>query len=95
MIKLKNNEKVRIEIRFDAVDDKDMIDFIDNNGSTRAGFIKQVLKMYKNKTETMIPATSDIQNSLKNNDDKISSTQEKRKKLSTLSDTSFSSKDFE
>lgn len=42
------NKKVRIELQYDPEKDKDIIDFIDENGSTRAGFIKQVLKMYKN-----------------------------------------------
>ncbi len=51
-----SNEKIRIEIRFDPEKDKDIIDFIDENGSTRAGFIKQVLKMYKNESDKMLVA---------------------------------------
>lgn len=49
------DEKVRIETRFDAIKDKEIIDFIDNNGSTRAGFIKQIIKMYKNQIEGVTP----------------------------------------
>lgn len=45
------DKKVRIEIRYDEEKDKDMIDFIDEYGSTRAGFIKQVLRLYKHKIE--------------------------------------------
>lgn len=86
------SKKVRIEIRFDEVDDKDMIDFIDKFGSTRAGFIKQVLKVYKSNMENMKASTpDDIEPEVnkktitKNND---------KKKLSTKNDISFSSKDF-
>lgn len=40
--------KIRIELRYDAIKDKDIIDFIDRNGSTRAGFIKSLILQYKN-----------------------------------------------
>lgn len=92
---MKKNEKVRIEIRFDEIKDKDLIDFIDNNGSTRAGFIKQVLKTYKNQMEIMIPNTIDSSKIIKGDEQANKSTQKKKKKLSKINDTSFSTKDFD
>lgn len=85
------NKKTRIEIRFDEIEDKDMIDFIDNNGSTRAGFIKQVLKMYKNQMETTMPDT--VNNNKTENNDEADKKQEKEKPQK-INDVSFSSKDL-
>lgn len=85
------NKKTRIEIRFDEIEDKDMIDFIDNNGSTRAGFIKQVLKMYKNQMETTMPDT--VNNNKTENNDEANKKQEKEKPQK-INDVSFSSKDL-
>lgn len=86
------NKKLRIEIRYDEITDKDMIDFIDKNGSTRAGFIKQVLLMYKNQIESMTLTTfnspvSETKEEKKNLEEKKS----KRK----INDISYSSNDLE
>lgn len=40
--------KERIEIQLDTIKDADLISFIDKNGTTRAGFIKNVLRHYMN-----------------------------------------------
>lgn len=53
------DEKIRIELRFDPVKDKDIIGFIDENGSTRAGFIKQILKLYKNQFDTELTSKNE------------------------------------
>lgn len=47
-----SNKKVRIELQYDPIKDKDIIDFIDRNGSTRAGFIKSLVLQYKNAMES-------------------------------------------
>ena len=44
-------DEIRIELRFDPEKDKDIIDFIDENGSTRAGFIKNILKLCENQLD--------------------------------------------
>jgi len=80
------SKKVRIEIRLDENKDRDMIEFIDKFGSTRAGFIKQVLKMYKNEMET--------QQITKNYNKTINSSNEKKINTRKINDVSFSSKDF-
>ncbi|WP_394463967.1 hypothetical protein [Thalassobacillus sp. B23F22_16] len=86
----------RIELRYDPEKDKDMLDFIDNNGSTRAGFIKHVLKMYKNQMETMIKMPDDSQKAAEsNNEEEKNSFGKRRRKPSNLGNASFSSKDFE
>lgn len=46
-----SNKKVRIELQYDPIKDKDTINFIDKNGSTRAGFIKSLILQYKNAME--------------------------------------------
>jgi hypothetical protein len=90
------SKKVRVEIRFDEEKDKDIIDFMDEYGSTRAGFIKQVLRIYKNQIEgegagvnsatpkQTPPVTTTIENNGK----------DKRKRISRENDISFSSKEF-
>ena len=88
---MKRNKKVRIEIRFDEVEDKEMIRFIDENGSTRAGFIKQILKMYKNQSDKMTINTFSEQ---KSETIKSDNPKKERKSLSNVNDISFSSKDL-
>lgn len=87
------SKKVRIEIRLDEVEDKEMIDFIDKYGSTRAGFIKQVLKVYKNQLEDVssIPTTK---RSVEAETENKNTSNSNRKKISTNNDISFSSKDM-
>lgn len=89
------SKKVRIELRFDEVKDKELIDFIDEYGSTRAGFIKQVLKMYKNQFDetnsskfTALQQSNAVEKSSSNN------TGKKKRKPSSINEISFSSKDF-
>ena len=84
------NKKVRIEIRFDEEKDKEMIDFIDEYGSTRAGFIKQVLKMYKSQVEESKHAAF---NNVPKKELEKEKSKKKKKKLPVI-DISYSSKDF-
>jgi len=88
---MSSNKKERIEIRFDPIKDKDMIEFIDNNGSTRAGFIKQVLIMYKNQIENTAINNSSFNND--NTEDRNNNNEPKKKKANL--GTAFSSKDFQ
>src|SRR5690625_1638129 len=69
-------DEIRIELRFDHEKDKDIIDFIDENGSTRAGFIKNILKLYKNQLDTELTSS-------KNEPDE---NQYETKEVQTLSD---------
>lgn len=85
------SKKVRIEIRFDEVEDKEMIDFIDKYGSTRAGFIKQALKVYKKQIEGSIPT---VDKETVDEPKKEKEYNSKRKKLTTKNDIAFSSKDI-
>jgi len=73
---LKLIDEIRIELRFDHEKDKDIIDFIDENGSTRAGFIKNILKLYKNQLDTELTSS-------KNEPDE---NQYETKEVQTLSD---------
>ena len=71
------DEKIRIELRFDPEKDKDILNFIDEHGSTRPDFIKQVLKLYK--YQFNIGLTSSKNESSEESQDEI-------KKVQTLSD---------
>lgn len=84
---MSNKNKLRIEIRLDKTDDKELIDFIDENGSTRAGFLKHILIMYKNKMESIQVNDNEQAKELDNKKD--------NKKLKKINDVSFSSNDFE
>lgn len=79
------NKKIRIELRFDEIEDKEIIEFIDKYGSTRAGFIKQVLKVYKNQFENI------THEPIKNIENDIS-VEKKTPKKPKINDISFSSK---
>jgi len=90
----KKNE-VRMEIRYDKEKDKEMIDFIDTYGSTRAGFIKQVLKLYKTQVQASNMASMPLpgEGNRKQTHDKLSSKKTNRKKPRL--GESFSSKKFD
>lgn len=79
-------DQIRIEIRYDKVRDKEMIDFIDKYGSTRAGFIKQALNIYKTQVES-----SGTQNT---NDLTNTPAKDNTKKKKPILGDSFSSKDL-
>lgn len=88
-----SKKKVRIELRYDPVADKDIIDFLDKYGSTRAGFIKSIINIYKNQIEEKSVAPEletkkieETQRSEKNN---------KKEKKRPILGEAFSSKDFE
>jgi len=84
---MSNKNKLRIEIRLDKTDDKELIDFIDKNASTRAGFLKHILIMYKNKMESM--------QFNENEQAKEVDSEKDHKKLKRINDVSFSSNDFD
>lgn len=87
-------KKVRIEIQLDPEKDEELIQFIDDNGSTRAGFIKFVLRHYMNTIEGnhgADPLPEDIKQE-KNNELKV---EKKNKKRLPKLGSAFSSNDLE
>ena len=88
----KKNE-VRMEIRYHKEKDKEMIDFIDTYGSTRAGFIKQVLKLYKTQVQASNMASMPLPGEENQTHDKFASKKTSKKKPRL--GESFSSKKFD
>lgn len=79
-------KKERIEIQLDQKKDAKLIQFIDENGTTRAGFIKFVLRHYMNSLQ------GDNLITIKGEEEETNSNL-KNKKVPKLGQ-SFSSKDF-
>ena len=71
------DEKIRIELRFDPEKDKDILNFIDEHGSTRPDFIKQVLKLYKHQFDMELTSSKN---------ESSEESQYEIKKVQTLSD---------
>ncbi|GGJ77617.1 hypothetical protein [Virgibacillus salexigens] len=86
-------EKERIELRLDTEKDADLIEFIDENGTTRAGFVKFVLYHYMNSIQGSNPPTTPKKES-KPNSSSSNKTKKTKKKVPKLGQ-SFSSNDFE
>jgi len=83
-------KKERIEIQLDPEKDADLIHFIDENGTTRAGFIKFVLRHYMNTIKGSNPSLS----SREEKQPHLTSAEPKSKKLAPKLGQAFSSKDF-
>lgn len=81
-------KKERIELQLDIEKDADLIQFIDDNGTTRAGFIKFALRHYMNSFQGIKTTT------LPKQKETPSSKPNKKKKIPKLGQ-SFSSNDFE
>jgi hypothetical protein len=88
-----SSEKIRIELRYDAIKDKDIIDFIDRNGSTRAGFIKSLVLQYKNSIESNRTPFQDSQPYLDQEKSSPKKQEKTERKIPKLGQ-SFSSNDF-
>lgn len=91
-------KKPRVELRFDPEKEGDLLDFIDKNGTTRAGFIKFVIRHYMNAMETRNhqpqsePTKSEPIKEIQKEKTKSQAT--RKKQLPKLGN-SFSTKDFE
>ncbi|HLQ84378.1 MAG TPA: hypothetical protein VK121_11130 [Pseudogracilibacillus sp.] len=81
-------KKERIELQFEPEKDADLLKFIDDNGTTRAGFIKHTLRHYMNSLQGINSAPQ-----LKQETKTQSSTSKPKKKAPKLGN-SFSSNDF-
>lgn len=85
----KKKERVELQFNLSSETEKELLDFIDQNGTTRAGFIKSIVRQYMNTIRGMgkNAPSEPIQQP------QTSKRKEKRKvpKLGS----SFSSKDFE
>lgn len=86
-------KKERIELQLDPEKDADLLQFIDDNGTTRAGYIKFVLRHYMNSLQGVNPPTTPKKES-KPNHSSSSKTKKPKKKVPKLGQ-SFSSNDFE
>lgn len=85
------HKKERIEIQLDPLKDAELIQFIDENGSTRAGFIKFVLRHYMNSFQVDNKPSTFQQSKT---DNTISNQVDKQKKKAPKLGQSFSSNDF-
>lgn len=81
----------RIEVTFNTEKESDleMLNFIDKNGSTRAGFIKTIIRQYMNNMQSL--GTDNVSSE---ETKEMSVTKPNKKQIPKLG-ASFSSKDFE
>jgi len=91
-------KKERIELQLDQEKDKKLIQFIDENGSTRAGFIKFVLRHYMNtikgdQSSNSAPSEEHKEKDQKNESD--SKNEQPKKRKAPKLGGSISSNDFE
>jgi len=82
----KKKERVELQFNLSNQAEKELIEFIDQNGSTRAGFIKSVIRQYMNTMQSMRLTGHAEQQS-------PTETKPKKKRLSNLGQ-SYSSKDM-
>jgi len=84
-------KKERVELQFNMNNEaeKEIIDFVDNNGTTRAGFIKSIIRQYMNAMQSLEQNVT--QQAKKENPVPKKPSKRKIPKLGS----SFSSKDFE
>ena len=78
-------------MRFDREKEGDLLDFIDDNGTTRAGYIKFIIRHYMNSMQTSGQQSPTVP---VNKTEKEEPKPSQKKRLPTLGG-SFSSKDFE
>lgn len=91
-------KKVRTEIQFHAENQKDqeLLAFIDENGTTRAGFIKQVLFHYMNTFKSQEDGENISLPKMEPSAPKSKTQNTKsKKKLPNLNGSSFSSNDLD
>lgn len=87
-------KKVRIELQLDTEKDADLIQFIDDNGSTRAGFIKHTLRHYMNTVQSNKPMAAPKPKPKKETKPSTSKPKKTSKKKAPKLGQSFSSNDF-
>lgn len=57
----RNKNKEKVEILLDKVKDKDILDYMNKHATTRAGFVRQVLKEYVQSKNTPLQQKSVIE----------------------------------
>lgn len=85
----KKKERVELQFNMESDAEKELIDFIDQNGTTRAGFIKSIVRQYMNAMQSL--GQNVTQQPKKENPVFKKPLKKKTPKLGS----SFSSKDFE
>lgn len=83
-------KKERVELQFNMEKEADLLRFIDENGSTRAGFIKTIIRQYMNTMQSL-----GQQNLVQQSKEETTPTKNINKKKVPKLGSSFSSKDFE
>ncbi len=89
-----------MELQFNMEKEADLIQFIDNNGTTRAGFIKSIIRQYMNAMQSIgqqnivQQSTEKISKEEDNKEPTPKKDKKEKKKIPTLG-ASFSSNDFE
>lgn len=83
----KKKERVELQFNLENEAEKELIEFIDQNGTTRAGFIKSVIRQYMNTMQSLVHQNLTTQ--------KPNKTKPTTKKQIPKLGQSFSSNDFE
>lgn len=87
----KKKERVELQFNLENESEKELLNFIDQNGTTRAGFIKSIVRQYMNTIQS-ISSQEVVQQPKKKRSQKK---KEEQKKTMPKLGSSFSSKDFE
>jgi|SRR5699024_9450689 len=94
----KKKERIELQFNLNSEVEKELLDFIDQNGTTRAGFIKSVVRQYMNTIQSLGQNTTPSPNMKPEKSKQIASKKNKqessKKKMPKLG-TSFSSKDLD
>lgn len=89
-----------MELQFNMEKEADLLQFIDDNGTTRAGFIKSVVRQYMNAMQTMgqqemVQQSKEKSPNKENTQKPTTSKDKKEKKKIPKLGASFSSNDFD
>jgi len=91
-------ERVELQFNMDNKAEQEIIDFIDQNGTTRAGFIKSVIRQYMNTMQSLGQHTTPTPDPEPKKETQYApkeAKQENSKKKIPKLGASFSSKDLE
>lgn len=82
----KKKERVELQFNMDNPKERELLEYIDLNGHTRAGFIKSIIKQHINNPQPYIQTN--------NKPEQKNSSNHQKRRLPNLG-TSYSTKDFE
>lgn len=89
-------ERVELQFNMESEAEKELLEFIDQNGTTRAGFIKSAVRQYMNAMQSLSQnVTSTTKQGRKNKSVPKNNKQKQTTKKVPKLGSSFSSKDFE